>query len=90
VLPCPEADKDPTAYDGPRAEGADILNGADPDPGMGRVCAGVVEKLAFYVYRLVDPRTRNTFYVGKAKGSRVFDHARLRFSAKRSRRTVRR
>ena len=35
----------------------------------------VQEKLAYYVYRLVDPRTGLTFYVGKGKGNRVFDHA---------------
>ncbi len=29
----------------------------------------------YYVYRLVDPRTLHTFYVGKGKGNRVFDHA---------------
>ncbi len=31
----------------------------------------------YYVYRLVDPRTYHTFYVGKGCGNRVFDHARL-------------
>lgn len=35
----------------------------------------VQRKLAYYVYRLVDPRTGLTFYVGKGKGNRVFDHA---------------
>ena len=38
--------------------------------------SGVVDQLGFYVYRLVDPRNGNTFYVGKGKGSRVFEHAR--------------
>lgn len=33
------------------------------------------EKLKSYVYRLVDPRNGKTFYVGKGKGNRVFDHA---------------
>lgn len=28
----------------------------------------------YYVYRLVDPRTHHTFYVGKGCGNRVFDH----------------
>lgn len=32
------------------------------------------EKLNHYVYRLVDPRTGQTFYVGQGKGDRVFDH----------------
>ena len=36
----------------------------------------VIEKLRFYVYRLIDPRTGETFYVGKGKGNRVFQHAR--------------
>lgn len=35
----------------------------------------VHEKLKFYVYRLVDPRNGKTFYVGKGKGNRVFEHA---------------
>lgn len=30
-----------------------------------------------YVYRLVDPRTGQTFYVGKGKGNRVFDHIKM-------------
>ena len=30
----------------------------------------------FYVYRLVDPRTLQTFYVGKGCGERVFQHAK--------------
>lgn len=39
--------------------------------------SGVVqEKLGFYVYRLIDPRNGETFYVGKGKNNRVFHHAR--------------
>ncbi len=34
----------------------------------------VAEKLNFYVYRLIDPRNGETFYVGKGKGNRVFAH----------------
>jgi hypothetical protein len=34
----------------------------------------VIEKLGFYVYRLIDPRSGETFYVGKGKGNRVFQH----------------
>jgi hypothetical protein len=36
------------------------------------VCA----KLKFYVYRLIDPRNGETFYVGKGKDNRVFQHAK--------------
>jgi uncharacterized protein len=36
----------------------------------------VAEKLGYYVYRLIDPRNGETFYVGKGKGDRVFQHAR--------------
>lgn len=35
----------------------------------------VIEELKYYVYRLVDPRNGETFYVGKGKGNRVFAHA---------------
>ena len=36
----------------------------------------VIEKLENYVYRLIDPRNGDTFYVGRGKGNRVFDHIR--------------
>ena len=35
----------------------------------------VAEKLRHYVYRLIDPRTGTTFYVGRGQGDRVFAHA---------------
>lgn len=35
----------------------------------------VSDKLEYYVYRLIDPRNGETFYVGKGKGDRVFQHA---------------
>lgn len=35
----------------------------------------VAEKLGYYVYRLIDPRNAETFYVGKGTGNRVFQHA---------------
>ena len=36
----------------------------------------VVEALRCYVYRLIDPRNGETFYVGRGQGDRVFDHVR--------------
>ena len=37
---------------------------------------GVAEQLKWYVYRLIDPRNGETFYVGKGRGNRIFAHAR--------------
>lgn len=34
----------------------------------------ICKKLGNYVYRLIDPRNGETFYVGKGKGNRVFAH----------------
>lgn len=36
----------------------------------------VIKELKYYVYRLIDPRNGETFYVGKGKGNRVFNHAK--------------
>jgi hypothetical protein len=36
----------------------------------------VAERLKWYVYRLIDPRNGETFYVGKGKGDRLFQHAK--------------
>lgn len=33
------------------------------------------EKCKYYVYRLIDPRNNETFYVGKGSGNRVFQHS---------------
>lgn len=41
----------------------------------------VAERLKWYVYRLVDPRNGETFYVGKGKDNRVFQHAKGALSA---------
>lgn len=34
----------------------------------------IKEKLQYYVYRLIDPRNGETFYIGKGKDNRVFAH----------------
>lgn len=35
-----------------------------------------INKIGSYVYRLIDPRNGQTFYVGKGKGNRVFQHVK--------------
>ncbi|NKF50431.1 hypothetical protein G3R49_07560 [Shewanella sp. WXL01] len=35
----------------------------------------VISRLKYYVYRLIDPRNGETFYIGKGKANRVFAHA---------------
>ncbi|MDG6882369.1 Uncharacterised protein [Phocoenobacter uteri] len=37
---------------------------------------GIIEKIKYYIYCLVDPRDDNIFYVGKGTGDRVFQHAK--------------
>lgn len=37
---------------------------------------GVAARLKWYVYRLIDPRNGETFYVGKGHGNRIFAHAK--------------
>lgn len=36
----------------------------------------VQQKLNYYVYRLIDPRNGQTFYVSKRKGNRILDHVK--------------
>jgi len=38
---------------------------------------GVASKIKNYVYRLIDPRNGETFYIGKGKSNRVFSHIRV-------------
>ena len=42
---------------------------------------GVAEQLKWYVYRLIDPRNGETFYVGKGQTNRIFDHAKGDYTA---------
>lgn len=37
----------------------------------------IIEQLKWYVYRLIDPRDGQTFYVGRGIGNRVFDHVNV-------------
>ncbi len=48
-----------------------IMDTTSPCQFTPEVCA----QLKFYVYRLIDPRSGETFYVGKGKNNRVFAHA---------------
>ncbi|WP_019627845.1 hypothetical protein [Thioalkalivibrio sp. AKL10] len=41
----------------------------------------VCQAIGYYVYRLVDPRNGETFYVGRGQGNRVFQHAKGEISA---------
>ena len=43
--------------------------------------AGVAQQLKWYVYRLIDPRNGETFYVGKGQGNRIFDHVKGDYTA---------
>ena len=43
---------------------------------MTEFTAEMHDKLGNYVYRLVDPRDGSTFYVGRGRRNRVFDHVK--------------
>jgi uncharacterized protein len=43
-------------------------------PPIQNLPASVIEKLGFYVYLLLDPRTNKVFYVGRGTGNRVLAH----------------
>lgn len=45
-------------------------------PGFDAFPPEVIEILKAYVYRLIDPRNGETFYVGKGRANRVFAHVR--------------
>ncbi len=47
---------------------------------MERFPIEVAERLKWYVYRLIDPRNGETFYVGKGQGDRIFQHSRAALS----------
>ena len=37
----------------------------------------IFDQIKYYVYRLIDPRNGETFYVGKGKGNRIFSHIEI-------------
>lgn len=39
-----------------------------------RLSQSTVEKLNYYVYALIDPRSKKVFYIGKGKGNRIYAH----------------
>jgi len=53
--------------------------------GEPKMCEGfseeVRQKINYYVYRLIDPRNGETFYVGKGMDNRVFQHIREEINA---------
>ena len=45
-------------------------------PNVSEFSDDLFEEIDYYVYRLIDPRNKETFYVGKGQGNRVFEHAK--------------
>jgi len=41
---------------------------------MNKLSANILRKLDYYVYLYSDPDTKEIFYIGKGKGSRIYDH----------------
>jgi hypothetical protein len=56
--------------------GHNMTSGPMKEPKSDSFPADVASKLKTYVYRLIDPRNGETFYVGKGQGNRVFSHIR--------------
>ncbi len=67
----------------PDADEADRRAGPADEIIYDRFSPRVAEALGFYVYRLVDPRNDETFYVGRGVGNRVFDHFEEAHDARR-------
>lgn len=58
----------------PESDEADQSLGKSAEIIYDRFSPRVADALGFYVYRLVDPRNEETFYVGRGVGNRIFDH----------------
>ena len=60
------------------------------DPGLVeellRIPPAVAERLGYYVYLYVDPRTNSPFYVGKGQGARVLAHLGLQDDSRKTQR----
>ena len=46
----------------------------------------IQDKIKFYVYLYIDPRTDDIFYVGKGRGNRAFSHLRAKADNEKNRR----
>ena len=53
---------------------------------MNRFSASIRDKIKFYVYLYIDPRTDDIFYVGKGCGNRAFSHLRATRDSEKNRR----